>query len=146
MVLLPCFYILPHDMQHIITTDLVRLGLLPPGLLPALLPYWTICTAISLRFSGVRQFLGCPTMCKAHLSMLPYYYSHILEGLLHLLLPAPVSLGTRSDVTCDFPTLCPYVTRRPVLRVRNEQMHLSCSDANVHHCPQSLVPHSKLGL
>ena len=58
-------------------------------------------------------------MFKAHL---PYYTSHILEGLLHLLLLALISLGSRSDVTCDMPTLCPYVTRQPVLRVRNERM------------------------
>ena len=110
MELLPCFYILPRDMQHdFITADLVRLGLLPPGesLLPALLPYWAVCTAISLLFSGFRQFLGCPTMFKARISMVPYYTSNILEGLLHLLPIASVSQGTKSDVTCDMPISLP---------------------------------------
>ena len=131
MEFLPCFYILPRDMQHdfIIYSRLCATRVTAPWLIACATALLGYLHCESLRFSGGRHCLGCPTMCKAHVSMLPYYFSHILTGLLHLLPLAPVSLGPRSDVTCDFAHTLPPTQHVGPSRVRNEWMHLSCSDA-----------------
>ena len=127
------------------TADCVRLGLLPPGLLPALLPYWAICTTNHcdlVELGIVLDVLPCVKLIyQCYLTTyLTYLKGCCICCLQHLFrwvrgLTSPAIL----------PTLCPLRNTSALHVCGMNGCTLVAVTPNAHHCPQSSVPPWNLG-